>query len=119
MIDQEIANLKGTRVVAFYMSLGLEFIARLVACYEIYIIVNVLGQSMTFIEAYMVVAFSSLFANLLFFFPLQIGTREGGIYLALQAIKLNPAVAVSVSLIMRIREAFWIALGVLFMKFDK
>ena len=119
LIDEEIANLKGSRQVAFYVSLGLEFVARLVACYEIYIIGNVLGQSMNFIDAYMIVAFSSLFANLLFFFPLQIGTREGGIYLALEEIRLNPAIAVSVSMIMRIREAFWIAIGVLFMKFDK
>ncbi len=119
VIDQEIANLKGTRIVAFYVSLGLEFVARLVSCYEIFIIVNVLGQPMDFMGAYMVVAFSSLLANLLFFFPMQIGAREGGIYLALEAIGLNPVIAVSVSLITRIREAFWIAIGILLMKFDK
>ncbi len=116
IIDQEIKQLRGSRLWAFYSSLVLEFISRLVSCLEIFIIISVMGQPISFMDAFIIIAFSSLFANLLFFFPMQIGTREGGIYLSLELLRLNPGISVAVSLITRIREAFWIAIGICLMK---
>ena len=116
VIDQEIKQLRGSRLWAFYTSLVLEFIARMVSCLEVYIIIGVMGQAISFMDAFIIIALSSLFANLLFFFPMQIGTREGGIYLSLEVLRLNPGISVAVSLITRIREAFWIAIGILLMK---
>jgi hypothetical protein len=77
------------------------------------------GMASTYGGAFLVVAFSSLFANLLFFSPMQMGTREGGVYLALQW--LLPSIlaselfgiAVSICFATRIRELFWILVGLL------
>ena len=74
--------------------------------------------SFGYFEALLVVAFSSLLANILFFSPMQVGTREGGILLALQYLlsgHLLP-VALTLSFATRIREFFWIAVGLAIMK---
>lgn len=118
LIDSQIKNLHGKRKKTFYISLSLEFIARLINCLEILIIVYALGQQASYIDALIVVALSSLFANLLFFSPMQLGTREGGLYLAFKTIGIIPGISISVSMITRIRELFWILIGILLMKIN-
>jgi conserved hypothetical protein len=118
MIDEEIKNLHGTRKKSFYLSLGTEFLARLVSCFEIYFIVIALGYDITYVQSLIVVGLSSLFANILFFSPMQLGTREGGIALSFGTIGLASGLGVSVSMITRIRELFWIMIGMLLMKID-
>ncbi|MDO5572106.1 MAG: lysylphosphatidylglycerol synthase transmembrane domain-containing protein [Bacteroidales bacterium] len=118
LIDEEIKNLHGTRKKSFYFSLGMEFLARLVSCLEIYFIVMALGYDITYIQSLIVVGLSSLFANILFFSPMQLGTREGGIALAFSTIGLVSGLGVSVSMITRIRELFWIMLGMIIMKIN-
>jgi fermentation-respiration switch protein FrsA (DUF1100 family) len=100
----------------------LEFASRIVNVAEYWLLLGVAfpdSTLATYGAAFLVVAFSSLFANALFFSPLQMGTREGGILLALQAFLpsltlagLLPA-AVSISFATRIREFFWILVGML------
>jgi uncharacterized protein (TIRG00374 family) len=116
LIDAQIKNLHGERKRMFYTSLGLEFGSRLVSCVEIWLIIIALGYTASYVDAFIVVALSSLFANILFFSPMQLGTREGGICLAFKTIGLAPGLGVSVSLVTRIREMFWILCGVLLMK---
>ena len=103
----------------FLRALGLELLSRLVNVIEYWIIMQALGfAEFGYLQALLVVAFSSLLANLLFFSPLQMGTREGGIFLALQYLlpdgDLLP-VALTLSFATRIREFLWIAIGLLFM----
>lgn len=103
----------------FVRSLLLELLSRLVNVAEYWFIMQALGYpEFGYSQALLVVAFSSLLANILFFSPLQMGTREGGIYLALQYLlagSLLP-VAVTLSFATRIREFVWIAIGLAFMK---
>ena len=98
----------------FLWALVLEFVSRLVNVVEYWLIMQALGyDSFGYAEALLVVAFSSLFANVLFFSPLQMGTREGGIFLALQYLLPGDMlpVAVTLSFATRIREFLWIAIG--------
>lgn len=118
VIDQQIKHLHAERPGPFYLSLGIEFVSRLLSCVEIYIIIRLLGGDISYIQSVIVVALTSLFANILFFSPMQLGTREGGYFLALKVLSLPAGMGISVSLITRIREAFWIALGMLIMKID-
>lgn len=113
---------------AFCQSLGYELLSRLVNVAEYWLIMQVLGfNTFRYGDALLVVAFSSLFANILFFSPLQMGTREGGILLALQylvpAISSNVdsgmsllTVAVTLSFATRLREFIWIAIGLLLIR---
>lgn len=119
-IDRGITLLLLSHPRRFYASLGIELLSRIFNCLEYWVIFRALGADVQFAGAVLVVAFSSLFANLLFFTPLQLGTREGGILLALQFIGLEaPAsellsLAVTMSIMTRIREYAWIAIGLAF-----
>lgn len=106
----------------FLGALALELASRMVNVIEFWLLLSVAfpgSEVASYGAAYLVVAFSSLFANALFFSPMQIGTREGGILLILQP--LLPAMttgellplAISISLATRIREFFWIGVGLM------
>lgn len=110
-IDHQIRILYADRKPRFYASLGLEFVGRVVGCLEIYFIARALNLNMSVVESLIVSSGSSLFANLIFFFPMQLGTREGGLALALRWIGFPAASGVFMGVIMRIREFVWILIG--------
>lgn len=115
-IDTQIAELHKQRKQTFYLSLSLEFIARIVGCLEIYFILYILTDNVSFIACILIMAFSSLFANIFFFSPMQLGTREGGLALAVGGLAIPGAFGVYTGLITRVREVIWIAIGVFLMK---
>jgi hypothetical protein len=115
-IDSQIALLHKQEKSAFYVSLGLEFVARLMGCLEVWLILNILTTDVSFVNCILVVAFSSLLANLLFFMPMQIGGREGGFALAVSGLSLSGAYGVYAALITRVREMFWIIIGLMLVK---
>ena len=110
-IDGQVTELYANRKPVFYKALFLEFAARVVGCAEIYFIGVATGLDMSWSDAVIVSSGSSLFANLVFFFPMQLGTREGGMALALGSIGLPAASGVFISLVTRVRELVWIAIG--------
>jgi hypothetical protein len=61
-------------------------------------------------------SFSSLFGNLFFFSPMQLGAREGGLALAVAGLAIPSAFGVYTGLLTRVRELIWIVIGVALMK---
>ncbi len=115
-IDKQVALLHSQRKSSFYGALSLEFLARVVSCVEVWLILNVLTTDVSFLGCILIVAFSSLLANLLFFMPMQLGGREGGFALAVGGLSLSGAYGVYTALITRVRELFWIVIGLALMK---
>lgn len=115
-VDGYIIDLYSNRRNNFYYILFLEYIARIIGCLEFYFILKAISIDISFIDAFLISAGSSLFANLFFFIPLQMGSRESGFYLVFQSLGLTPAIGVYVSLITRIREFFWILIGLILIK---
>ena len=115
-VDDQIAELHQQRKFTFYASLGLEFLARIVGCLEVYFILNVLTDNVSFPACILIMAFTSLFANLFFFSPMQLGAREGGFALAVGGLAIPSGFGVYTGLITRVREFFWMTLGILLMK---
>ncbi len=115
-IDQQIALLHQQRKSTFYGALTLEFTSRIVSCAEVWLILNVLTTDVSFINCFLILAFSSLLANLLFFLPMQLGGREGGFALAVGGLALSGAYGVYTALITRVRELVWIVIGLALMK---
>ncbi len=115
-IDSQIALLHRQRKSTFYSALLLEFLARVVACLEIWLILNILTTDVSFMSCFLIVAFSSFLANLLFFMPMQVGGREGGFALAVGGLSLSGAYGVYAALITRVREMVWIVIGLALMK---
>lgn len=115
-IDQQIALLHQQRKSTFYTSLFLEYVARIACCAEVWLILNVLTTNVSFVSCILILAFSSLLANLLFFLPMQLGGREGGFALAVGGLALSGAYGVYTALITRVRELVWIVIGLALMK---
>lgn len=115
-IDEQIGELHENRRTAFWKSLLLEYIARFVGCVEYWIIIKVLMPDVTYFDSVMLVAFSSLFSNLMFFMPMQLGAREGGMAIATGGMSMPGSFGLYTSLVTRIRELIWIFIGVLLMK---
>ena len=116
-LDQLISNLYNNRRSSFYYSLGFEVVSRLIGCMEIYIMLYSVGADVTVFQSIIIVAYASLFANLLFFSPMQLGTREGGYVLALRMLSMPIGLGVYIGLCARMRELFWIVVGVAIMKY--
>lgn len=115
-IDKQIALLHQQRKSIFYSALALEFTSRMVSCAEVWLILNVLTTDVSFVNCFLILAFSSLLANLLFFLPMQLGGREGGFALAVGGLALSGAYGVYTALITRVRELVWIVIGLALMK---
>lgn len=115
-VDEHIISLHSNRIKDFYKILFLEYLARIIGCFEFYFILKAILTDISFYEAFLISAGSSLFANLFFFIPMQIGSRESGFFLVFESLKLSPAIGVYVSLVTRIREFFWILIGLILIK---
>lgn len=118
-VDQQVKNLFQNRRDRFYKALFWEFVARVVGCFEIYFIGLALDINIDFIDAMIISSGSSLFANLVFFFPMQLGTREGGLAMAVMSIGLPAKVGIFMGVVTRIREIVWIMIGLGWMSLVK
>ncbi|WP_104381012.1 lysylphosphatidylglycerol synthase transmembrane domain-containing protein [Sphingobacterium sp. HMA12] len=118
-VDQQVKNLFQNRRGRFYTALFWEFVARVVGCLEIYFIGLALDINIDFIDSMIISSGSSLFANLVFFFPMQLGTREGGLAMAVMSIGLPASVGIFMGIVTRIREIVWIIIGLGWMSLVK
>lgn len=115
-MDSLTADLFMNRKKDFFLALSFEVVARFLSSIEIMFMAIPIGHHLSFFECVIVAAFSSLFANILFFSPMQLGTREGGFGIAFSMLTIPLGVGVYVGLITRIREMFWIMVGVILMR---
>ncbi len=116
VMDSLMSDLFTNRKKDFFLALSFEVIARFLSSIEIMFMAIPIGYYLTFFDSVIVAAFSSLFANILFFSPMQLGTREGGFGIAFSMLIIPLGVGVYVGLITRIREMFWIMIGVILMR---
>ena len=115
-IDSQIAALHNQSRTTFVTAVMSELICRILSALEIYFIVRILTPDITYIDSILILAFTSLFANLLFFLPLQLGGREGGFMLSGSGLAIPTPTTIFVALIVRLRELIWTAIGLLLIK---
>lgn len=115
-IDAQIAELHAQHKRTFYLSLGLELLARIVSSLEIYVLMRILTPEVTIIDSILIMAFSSLFSNLMFFMPMQIGAREGSIALVSERLHLTAGYGLFTGLLCRLREFCWTIIGLILIK---
>lgn len=115
-VDLQISALHTERPMVFYRSLLLEFVARLVGCVELQFILFIFTPDISYWDCLLMQAFVSLFANLFFFIPMQMGTKEGGLAIFTSVLHMSGSYGVLTGLITRLRELIWIAIGLLFIR---
>ena len=118
-IDGQIAALHGQNRRSFACAVLLELACRFCSAFEIMFCLLVLGGDVSFARCVLILAFTSLFANLLFFIPLQLGGREGGFAMSAAGLSLTAGAGVFVALIVRLRELIWTAVGLLLINMEK
>ena len=117
-IDSQIAALHRQNKLFFVASVLLELACRVASALESYFILLVLMPSPSYPDCVLILAFTSLFANLLFFIPLQLGGREGGFLMSSASLGLPAQAGIFVALIVRLRELAWVGIGLLLIKME-
>lgn len=127
-VDSQIASLRSQTPRVFAMSFALEYVARLLQCLEIMMIMAAAGTGCAvggigafawlFAQSLLTLALTSLFANILGFMPMQLGGRECGFALSMSLFGMSPATGLLIGVICRVRELFWTIVGIALMKLN-
>jgi len=91
----------------------LEYAARLLESLEYFLIFLYLGCRIRISGGILILSLASLLGNLLFMVPLQAGTREGGMAIALSMLGITSEAGVLGGLIYRVRDLFCTTVGIL------
>lgn len=118
-IDWQIAALHNQNPHTFFAAVFLELACRFASALEIMFILLLLMPGVNYIQCVLILAFTSLFANMLFFMPLQLGGREGGFLMSAGGLGMTASAGIFVALIVRIRELVWTAIGLLLIKLNR
>jgi len=113
-MDELITSAYHERRGSLYTAVGLEFVARCCMGLEIFLILKSIGLDMDLTQTFFLYISYSILVNILFIVPYNIGVREGGFYFALQSLALPPMLGVYLAIVMRVREFFWVLLGLFF-----
>lgn len=125
MIDRQISQLRGQNPKVFRKSFFLEYTERILQSFEVFFVLLSMGMAdgsgvgayaLLFVHSFLILAFTSLFANLLGFIPMQLGTREGGYALSATVFGLTTGIGMTVSIVCRLREIVWDGIGLLLMR---
>ena len=93
--------------------MALEYLARILEGAEYYLIFLYLGRNVFITGGILILTMASLLGNLLFMVPMQAGTREGGMAIALDILGISSEMGVMGGLIFRIRDLFCTSVGIL------
>lgn len=125
-IDRQIAELHCQNRHSFYASFFLEYTGRLLQSLEIFFMLllfgidgGTYGYGLVFLYAFLILAFTSLFANLLGFMPMQVGGREGGFAMSVVLLGMSGEIGIFIGIICRVRELIWTLTGLLLMKIER
>lgn len=119
VIDRQVAALHNQSPCTFVTVVVLEVACRVCSALEVFFVLLVLYPGVNYLDCILVIAFTTLFANMLFFMPLQLGGREGGFLMSVSGLGLTATAGIFVALIVRIRELIWTAIGLLLIKTDR
>ncbi len=114
--DKQFTDLFNLHRKEFYKALFYETLSRIFSCLEILVILRAVGVGIDMIDSIIINTETSLIANIVFVFPMQVGIREGGLTFALNSIGLAASMGVFVGMVTRITELAWIIIGVIMIK---
>ena len=110
-LDDELTAIHSTPG-KFKWALATEIGGRIISTFEYTIIFYALGLGLDFPRAFVVANMSSVFTNLLFFLPFELGAKEGGAFVVFGWLGLDPKLGTTAALLSRVRELAWMAIGI-------
>lgn len=110
-IDDQMAALTDGERRHLTIAVVAEVLGRCIAMLEYFFIARAMGLHIGYWTAFVIGAFSQLAVNMTVFIPFELGSKEGGLYLIFELLGLPPALGVYASVLSRLRELTWIAIG--------
>lgn len=95
----------------FFLALGTDFLGRCLMMVEYWLIARGIGLEVSLLQAFVIGTFVTLVVNVLFFFPMEVGVKEGSLYALFHVVGLDPSLGVFAAIFQRLRELAWIAVG--------
>jgi uncharacterized protein (TIRG00374 family) len=112
-VDQALAEFYRRQPRRLVLSLTCNFLGWITKAGEAWLILYLLGAPVSVVTALVIEAFATGISFATFFLPTDIGVEEGGAVATFLALGLNGATGLSFSLVRRVRELAWVAVGLL------
>ncbi len=112
-MDRVVTHVYHNRRGTFLLAVFVEFVSRALMGVEIYVILRSSALDISLVSAIFLYVAYSIIINVVFFVPLNLGVREGGLYLGLQSLAMAPSAGIYLGVMIRIREFIWILIGLL------
>jgi len=110
-VDAEIVRVYHERPARLVAAIGVDTLARLVGAVELMLIGIAAGYPLGLTEALTIWGLTALMVNLLFFFPWELGSREGAVLGFFALAQMPTEVAGLAAVLGRGREIAWALLG--------
>ena len=110
-VDDALGQFYRTAPGRLALSIAFHFGAWLLGSLETWLILRFLGVEVSFATATVIEAFGTAIKVATFLIPASLGALEGGFLATFVALGLSAPAAISFSLVRRIREVVWIAIG--------
>jgi uncharacterized protein (TIRG00374 family) len=112
-VDNTLGQFYRTAPHRLALSVVFHFCAWLLGALETWLILRFLGTEVSLATATVIEAFGTAIKVATFLIPASLGVLEGGFLATFVALGLSSTTAISFSLVRRIREVVWIAIGLI------
>lgn len=110
-LDQNISSYYKHNLMRALTSVSYAFVGWVIGLIELYVTLYFLGYDLSIIDLWIIEALAQLIRNASFFIPLSIGAQEGGLLLIFTALGMPGTLGITVSFVRRIKELFWVCVG--------
>jgi hypothetical protein len=110
-VDEDLVDFYRRQPRRLALSFVFNFLGWITRAAETWLILFLLGASVSIITALIVEAFAMGIGFATFFLPTDVGIEEGGAVATFLALGLSGATGLSLAMVRRVREVAWTALG--------
>lgn len=114
-LDSHIVDFYNANHRGFLIALACHIAGRLLGVLEIYAIGRAVSDEFTLFTALMLTALAPVINAVFAFVPGAFGVMEGAYSGLLYLLHIDPAVGITIQIAKRVRAAFWIGLGLIFL----
>ena len=112
-VDEALGQFYRTAPGRLGLSIGFHFLAWLMGSVETWLILKFLGTEVSLATATVIEGFGTAIKVATFLVPASLGVLEGGFLATFATLGLSSTTAISFSLVRRLREAVWVAIGLI------
>lgn len=117
-VDRAFIEFYGAHPARLFASVAFASLNWALGALELYVILHVVGEPVSFAQAWGIECVVQLVRTATFFIPAGLGTQDGAMYLLTNLLTGNPVAGVAGAVVRRIRDLSWISVGLLVAAFS-